>query len=257
MKQEVDKRLELSLVGVQRSLAMRIAPGREPAIIWLGGFRSDMMSTKAQALADWGLAQGRKVLRFDYSGHGASDGRFEDGTISLWLEDAMAVIAAEGGNGPVFVGSSMGGWISLLAALRLREANAAGFPSAMVLIAPAVDFTEALIFEQMPQEIRTQVMETGQWLRSNDYGPPYPITRRLIEDGRNHQLFGSPFNVGCPIHILQGLKDPDVPPAHAYRLIEHLPQDQVTLTTIPDGDHRLSRPEDIALLLRVIAGLTD
>jgi pimeloyl-ACP methyl ester carboxylesterase len=241
----------------ERQLAALVTEGRGPALVWLGGFRSDMTSTKAAAIAEWGRAQGRKVVRFDYSGHGASSGRFEDGSIGLWLDDAIAVIEAESGPSPVLVGSSMGGWIALLAARMLRAKARAAFPSALLLIAPAVDFTEVLIWARMPDAIRSTMMQEGQWLRENAYGPPYPITRKLIEEGRQHLMLGAPFEVGCPVHVLQGLKDVDVPAEHALTLIEHLTLDSVTLTTVPDGDHRLSREEDIALLLRLIAGLAD
>jgi pimeloyl-ACP methyl ester carboxylesterase len=239
-----------------RRLAMRLQPGSTPAIIWVGGFRSDMTSTKAAALVEWGHANKRAVIRFDYSGHGASSGEFAEGTISRWLDDTIAVLESHGGAAPVLVGSSMGGWIALLAAMRLKAAGSPAFPSSLVLIAPAVDFTEALIWAQMPEVTRQEIISKGQWLRENQYGPPYPITRELIEDGRKHLLFGRPIAIGCPIHILQGMEDPDVPYAHALKLIEHLPLETVTLTTVKDGDHRLSRPEDIALLMRIVGGVT-
>jgi pimeloyl-ACP methyl ester carboxylesterase len=236
--------------GIARTLAMQIQPGNSPAIIWLGGFRSDMASTKAAAIAEWGKAHGRKIVRFDYMGHGQSSGDFADGSLSIWTDDALAVIAAHGGHDPVLVGSSMGGWISLLVARRLGKGNP-GFPSRMILIAPAIDFTEELMWAKMPDDVRETILTQGVWLRQSAYAPePYPITRGLIEDGRNNLLFGSTMHIGCPLHILQGMNDPDVPPEHALRLVEHLPLDEVVLTTIKDGDHRLSRPEDIALLLR-------
>jgi pimeloyl-ACP methyl ester carboxylesterase len=235
--------------GMARRLAMQVDEGQGPAIIWLGGFRSDMASTKAAAIAEWGKARGRKVVRFDYMGHGQSSGDFVDGSISIWTEDALAVIAAHGGEGPVLVGSSMGGWISLLVAKRL--AGKTGLPSRLLLIAPAVDFTEELMWAQMPQDVRDTIITNGHWMCQSAYAPePYPITRRLIEDGRNNLLFGKTMHLGCKVHILQGMADPDVPPDHAFRFVEHLPLDEVVLTTIKDGDHRLSRPEDIALLLR-------
>jgi pimeloyl-ACP methyl ester carboxylesterase len=249
---EIETTLAVSSHRMTRQLAMRILPGAEPAIIWLGGFRSDLTSTKAEALVGLARERGRKALRFDYMGHGASSGAFENGTISIWLEDALAAIRAEGGHAPIVIGSSMGGWIALLAARQLKAEGAPGFPSRLVLIAPAVDFTEELIWAKMPEDVRAEVMEQGSWLRESQYGPPYPITRALIEDGRAHRLIGAPFELGCPVHILQGMADPDVQHEHALKLIEHLPRDQVTMTTIPDGDHRLSRPEDIAVLLRII-----
>jgi pimeloyl-ACP methyl ester carboxylesterase len=244
--------LRVASHGEERLLAMRVLRGAAPAIVWLGGFRSDLTSTKAEALVEAARDLGRAALRFDYTGHGTSGGAFEDGSISIWLEDAIAAIRAHGGAAPVVVGSSMGGWIALLAALRLRAEGAPGFPSRLVLIAPAVDFTEELIWANMSPVIRAEVMEKGLWMRESQYGPPYPITRKLIEDGRGHLLFGKLFEIGCRIDILQGVADPDVPVAHVLRLVEHLPKDEVRLTTIPDGDHRLSRPEDIAFLKRIV-----
>lgn len=248
--------LDVKSPGGTITLKARLRTGRAPAIVWLGGFKSDMTSTKAAALDAWAGENGQACLRFDYSGHGVSGGDFRDGTIGQWLEESIAMIAAFAGPRPVLVGSSMGGWIALLATLRLKAAGSAHHPSGLVLIAPAVDFTEALMWAQFPQSIRQQIEETGVWLRPSEYSDePYPVTRALIEDGRRHRLFGAPFHLGCPVHILQGGQDPDVPAAHALQLIEHLPQDQVTMTMIPDGDHRLSREADIAKLVAITAAM--
>jgi pimeloyl-ACP methyl ester carboxylesterase len=240
--------------GDPRDIALIRSEGRGPAVIWLGGFRSDMRATKAEALAAWAAGQGRSFVRFDYSGHGESGGDFADGTISRWLADSLAVIVAEGGDAPILVGSSMGGWLALLAALRLK---AAGQPAGgLVLIAPAVDFARELMWAQFPDEVKAQIMETGQWMRPSAYSPePYPITRALIEDGDAHRLFGAPILPGCPVTILQGMQDPDVPWGHAMTLVEHLPADDVTVTLIKDGDHRLSRDQDIALLIRAVEAM--
>ncbi|BCJ92404.1 alpha/beta hydrolase [Terrihabitans soli] len=237
-----------------RKLALRITPGAGPATIWLGGFKSDMQSTKAQIIADWAAANGRANLRFDYSGHGESDGRFEDGTISAWLEDALAVIRAKGGEAPILVGSSMGGWLSLLAARALREEQKP--LSGLVLIAPAADFTEDLMWNRFPPEIRAAIDRDGVYHHPSEYSEiPTPITRALIEDGRRHQLLGSPLKIGAPIRILQGMQDPDVPWQHVMRLVEHLAEDDVTVTMIRDGDHRLSRPEDLERLVAAVAAM--
>lgn len=234
-----------------RRLAFLKQDGAGPSVTWLGGFRSDMRATKAEALASWAGANGRAMLRFDYTGHGESEGDFAEATISVWLADALAVIEAEAGPAPVLVGSSMGGWLALLAARAMR---AKGAPAAgLVLIAPAVDFTETLMWEQFPQTLRDAIMSQGRWMQPSSYSPePYPITRALIEDGRRLMLFGQPIEPGCPVTILQGMQDPDVPWRHAMRLIEHLPADDVTLTLVKDGDHRLSRPQDLALLVRAV-----
>ncbi len=237
-----------------RRLAFLAQPGAEPAIVWLGGFRSDMRATKAEALAAHARDVGRAFLRFDYTGHGESEGRFEDATISTWLADTLAVICAKGGPAPVLVGSSMGGWLALLAARAMRAEGQA--LSGLVLLAPAVDFTELLMWDQFSAAVRHEIMVRGVWLRPSAYSPePYPITRALIEDGRRHLLLGQPIEPSCPVAILQGMADPDVPWTHAMTLLEHLPADRVTLTLIKDGDHRLSRPQDIAALIAAVEAL--
>ena len=227
---------------------------KKPPIIWLGGFRSDMRATKAEALAAWAAREQRQLIRFDYSGHGESGGDFADGTISRWLEDSLGVIAQLAPQRPLLVGSSMGGWIALLAARKLAVAGPERQPSALVLIAPAVDFTEELMWHAFPEDIRHEIMTNGQWMRPSAYSPePYPITRALIEDGRKHLLFGMSVITRCPVHILQGMADPDVPYAHALKLMEHLPDEAAVLTLIRDGDHRLSREQDIKLLIETVA----
>ena len=208
------------------------------------------------ALDDWAEANGRAFLRFDYSGHGESGGAFEDGTISRWLEDALTVIERFVKERPILVGSSMGGWISLLAARHLMETRPDIAPAGIVLIAPAVDMTERLMWERFPEELRRSVQETGVYHRPSAYSDdPYPITWKLIEDGRRHLLLGQPIKTGCPVHILQGMEDPDVPWSHALQLVEHLPGDSVSLTLIKDGDHRLSRPEDIERLIAAVEAI--
>ncbi len=229
--------------------------GEGAPVVWLGGFKSDMASTKAAHLDRWAEGTGRPYLRFDYSGHGLSEGRFEDGTIGRWLEEALAVILRCLKTAPILVGSSMGGWIALLAA-RDEALRATGLePKGLVLIAPAVDFTEELMWKELPPEARREIEEKGRWLRPSAYSPePYPITRKLIEEGRRHLLLGSAIRLGCPVHILQGMHDPDVPWRHALNLMEHLAGDQSVITLISDGDHRLSREEDLARLTAAIEG---
>ena len=239
-----------------RRIAVLVRAGHGPPVVWLGGFRSDMRSTKAEAVDAWAARAGRAFVRFDYTGHGESSGRFEEGTISRWLEDALAVLERFAPIRPILVGSSMGGWVSLLAARALAEARPEGRPGGLVLIAPAVDFTERLMWERFPDEIRRRIEETGVHHQPSDYSPePTPITRALIEDGRRHLLLGRPILAGCPIHILQGMKDPDVPWRHALELVEHLPGDSVSTTLIKDGDHRLSRPEDLERLIAAIEAI--
>jgi pimeloyl-ACP methyl ester carboxylesterase len=240
-----------------RRIAVLSREGEGPPVVWLGGFKSDMRSTKAEALDAWADKKGRAFLRFDYSGHGESGGDFENGTVSDWLEDTLCVLERFIASRPVLVGSSMGGWIALLAARRLLGNGDAGHaPAGLVLIAPAVDFTERLMWDRFPDDIKRIVEETGVYLRPSPYSPdPFPITRKLIEDGRRHLLFGAPIQTGCPVHILQGMEDPDVPWNHALQLVEHLPGDSVSLTLIKDGDHRLSRPEDLERLIRSIEAI--
>lgn len=237
-----------------RRLAFRLTPGTGPATIWLGGFKSDMQSTKAAVIADWAAKNGRANLRFDYSGHGESGGRFEDGTITDWLDDALAVIRQKGGDRPILVGSSMGGWLSLLAA---RALSAEGKSlSGLVLIAPAADFTEDLMWNRFSAEIKAAINRDGVYHHPSEYSEiPTPITRTLIEDGRRHMLLGAPLKIGAPIRILQGMQDPDVPWQHVMKLVEHLAEDDVTVTMIRDGDHRLSRPEDLDRLIAAVASM--
>jgi pimeloyl-ACP methyl ester carboxylesterase len=244
----------------RRTIAVRVREGKgkneRPGLVWLGGFKSDMKGTKAEALDRWAAEQGRACLRFDYSGHGESSGDFRDGTIGLWLQESLAVYGAFAKGPQILIGSSMGGWIALLLAARLRElkdvvphAPLAG----MVLIAPAVDFTEELMWKQFSPDIKRDIVEKGEWNRPSDYDPDgYPITRKLIEDGRKHLMLGGLIEPGCPVHILQGVQDADVPWRHAEELVTRLSRDDVVLTLIKDGDHRLSRPEDIERLIAAV-----
>ena len=240
----------------QRRIAVRARPGAGPGIFWLSGFNSDMRGTKAQALDIWAAEKGRACVRFDYSGHGESGGAFIDGTIGRWLEESVAVFEQFCRGPQVVIGSSMGGWMALLLAREIarRQINSASL-AGLVLIAPAPDFTEQLMWNGFSDEIRQEIITKGVWMRPSEYGDatPYPITRALIEEGRNHLLLGSAIEVGCPVRILQGAQDPDVPWQHAFALAHRLPAEDVVLTMIQDGDHRLSRPQDIARILAAVA----
>lgn len=232
-------------------LAWRLVEGAGPTVVWLGGFKSDMTGTKAEALADWALAQGRAYVRFDYFGHGASSGDFADGTITRWREDALAVLNELTAGPLVLVGSSMGGWIACLAAMALPRRV-----RAMVLVAPAPDFTEKLMTPEIPPEGHAALAADGVWLRPSEYGDPYPITRNLLEDGARWSILGSePIPIEVPVRILQGGDDPDVPWRHALELAQGLKSDDVVFTLIKDGDHRLSRPQDIARLIATVEEL--
>ena len=224
-----------------------------PGLFWLGGFKSDMKGTKAAALDAWAGKEGRGCVRFDYSGHGESSGDFRDGTIGRWLAESVAAYTTFARGPQVVVGSSMGGWLALLLAQALRQAGAAAPIAGMVLIAPAVDFTEELMWKAFPDATKREIETNGFWLRPSQYSEaPYPITRRLIEEGRQHLLLGGLIETGCPVHILQGVQDPDVPWRHAQELVARFARDDVVLTLIKDGDHRLSRPEDIERLIAAI-----
>jgi len=232
------------------ALAWRRLPGRAPGVVFLGGFNSDMTGTKAEFLAGWCEARGQAFLRFDYSGHGASGGRFVDGTIGAWAEDATLVLDRMTEGGQVLVGSSMGGWMALLLALRRPERV-----RAVVGIAPAPDFTEDLMWAEFPPAAREAIQRDGVWHRPSEYGDPYPITRALIEEGRDHLLLRGPIALTAPLRILQGQRDPDVPWRHALRIAECVAGEDVAVTLIKDGDHRLSRPQDLALLARTLKPL--
>jgi pimeloyl-ACP methyl ester carboxylesterase len=238
----------------RRRIAVRARTGSAPGLFWLSGFNSDMRGTKAIALDAWAVERNRACVRFDYSGHGESGGAFVDGTIGRWLEETVAVFEQFCAGPQVVIGSSMGGWMALLLARELarrpaRRASLAG----LVLIAPAPDFTEELMWKNFSPEARHEIETNGVWLRPSAYGEPYPITRALIEEGRNHLLLGGSIDVGCPVRILQGAQDPDVPWRHAFALAHRLPADDVVLTMIQDGDHRLSRPQDIARMIAAVA----
>ncbi len=256
MSDEKVKSIDVGEGGSRRTIAVRQRDGRGPGLIWLGGFKSDMKGTKAQALDQWAKGQGRACIRFDYSGHGESGGDFADGTIGRWLEESRAVFETFCDGPFIAIGSSMGGWISLLLARALRERSvqATGTLCGLVLIAPAVDFTEALMWQRFTPEIKNQIEQTGSWQRPSEYSQePYLITRQLIEEGRNHLLLGGLIETGCPVRILQGVKDEDVPWQHAVSLVSRIARDDVVLTLVKDGDHRLSRPEDIERLLAAVA----
>jgi pimeloyl-ACP methyl ester carboxylesterase len=238
-----------------RSIAVRARPGDAPGLFWLGGFHSDMQGTKAIALDAWAAEHHRACVRFDYSGHGESGGAFIEGTIGRWLEESVAVFEQFCAGPQVVIGSSMGGWIALLLAREIARRGGLGRATlaGLVLIAPAPDFTEQLMWNGFSPEIQQEIETKGVWLRPSEYGEPYPITRALIEEGRNHLLLGSAIHVGCPVRILQGAQDPDVPWQHAFALTNRLPSDDVVLTMIQDGDHRLSRPQDIARIIAAVA----
>ncbi|HUD60461.1 MAG TPA: alpha/beta hydrolase [Acetobacteraceae bacterium] len=224
--------------------------GASPTVLFLPGFRSDMNGDKATALAEFCAGRGQAMVRFDYSGHGSSGGRFGDGTIDRWTKDALAVIDRQTDGPQVLVGSSMGGWIALLAALARPHRVAA-----LVGIAAAPDFTEALMWQAMTFAERATLMRNGILDVPSEYGGPYPITRALIEDGRTHLVLDAPIGIDCSVRLLHGQQDPDVPWEMSMRIAERLTSKDVQVLLVKDGDHRLSRPQDLALLTRTLAPL--
>lgn len=231
-----------------RRIAHEALPGQAPGLVFLGGFKSDMEGTKALYLRDWARARGRAFLRFDYSGHGQSSGDFEDGGIGDWFADAMAVIGTLTEGPQVLVGSSMGGWISLLVARAMPE-RVAG----LVTVAAAPDFTEDGFWAGFSETQRDTVMREGRIELPSDYSDaPYVITRRLIEDGRDHLLLRRPLALPFPVRFLQGTADEDVPMGWALRLLDHAEGPDLRLMLVKGADHRFSTPECLAMIAAAI-----
>lgn len=225
--------------------------GRAPTVVFLGGFRSDMTGTKAMALEAWAHRTGRAYLRFDYLGHGQSSGRFEDGTIGRWLDDSLAAIDSLTTGKLVLVGSSMGGWLSFLAG-RARPERLAG----LVLIAAAPDFTERMLLKDLSAEDRRKLERDGRLERPSQYSPePSVFTWKLIEEGRHHLLLDKKLALPCPVRLLHGQSDPDVPWEYSLQIARHVEAPEVITTLIKGGDHRLSTPSDIDRLVATVEEL--
>lgn len=232
-------------------LAYEYLPGQAPLVVFLPGLASDMGGTKAMFLRARCAGRGQAMLLLDYSGHGASGGRFEEGGIGTWAEDAALVIGAvAGGEKLLLVGSSMGGWIALLLALRFGARVAS-----LLLVAPAPDFTETMIRPNLTPEHLEALERDGMFLEPSAYGAPLPITRKLLDEGRDHLLLGGGIGIFCPVAILHGMRDPDVPWRHSLKLVECLESEAVELTFVKDGDHRLSRARDLSLLAAALRRL--
>lgn len=230
-----------------QAIAYHALPGKSPGVVFCSGFRSDMTGTKAAALAAACAAAGRSYVRFDYFGHGQSTGEFADGTIGRWTADALAAIDELTAGPLVLVGSSMGGWIALLAALA-RPDRVKG----LVLVAPAPDFTEGF-WNGLTPAAQAYLRKTGRVDLPSQYsGEPTPMTLKLIEDGRDHLLLHKPVPFAGPVRILQGMQDPDVPWAHAVKVMEQLQGADVRLTLFKTGDHRLSKLDEIGALERAV-----
>ncbi len=230
-------------------IAFRCLPGTVPGIVWLGGYKSDMLGTKAETLAGWASNEGHAFLRHDYSGHSESGGIFADGTISRWLAESLAVFQQFTAGPQVLVGSSMGAWIALRMNEELNKAGEGDRVAGLVLLAPASDFTAELIEPELTDAQRSDLAEKGYFEELSEYSPmPYLYTRVLIEDGRDNLVMAGPIHTNCPVHIIQGLADTEVPYRHALKLMSLLLADDATLSLVPNGDHRLSRSEDLELL---------
>lgn len=249
--------LTVGAEGQSRDIAVRARLGSHPGLVWLGGYRSDMLGTKAQALDTWSNQTGHACCRHDYSGHGESGGDFADGTISRWLEESLAVFdafCAEGSH--VLVGSSMGGWVALRMVQELAKRGQSQRLKALLLLAPAPDFTHELMKPNLNDSQIQQLESQGYMEEPSEYSDePNIFTKAIFDDGDKNRVMTGLINTGCPVHILQGMNDLDVPYTHAMKLITHLPDEAVTMTLIKDGDHRLSRDEDIALLIRTVETL--
>lgn len=233
-------------------LAVIHKSGSGPGLFWLGGFMSNMCGGKAEAVEALGQELGLSTTRFDYAAHGQSGGEFRDQTISSWLSDAIAVYEKFAEGPQILVGSSMGAWIALLLNKYLLEQ---GQPpaKALVLIAPGVDFTKRLLPHRFAPEDFPKLETEGELLRESRYGDgPYIYTKDLVEDGNAHSLLDQPLKTGAPVHIIHGGEDPDVPLAHAQEIHRHFLHDDARFTLVPDGDHRLSRPEDLTLMQKII-----
>ncbi|HXG78404.1 MAG TPA: alpha/beta hydrolase [Methyloceanibacter sp.] len=251
--------LEVGKAGHRRRIAYRFeeAGGDALALFWLCGFLSDMAGEKASMLAEWARGQGLAMLRFDYSGHGRSEGDLLKAAIGDWLEEARAMLDLLQGRKTVVVGSSLGGWIALLLARKLAGEGALERLGGLVLIAPAWDMTERLMWHRMTPEMKATVERDGVYFEPALYGQTYPITKRLIEEGRNHLLAEDLLHLDVPVRILQGMCDPDVPWGHALDLVDLLSGDDVELTLIKDCGHRHSRPQDLRRLLDTVAALVE
>ena len=233
------------------TIAYRRSAGKAPGVVFLGGFMSDMTGTKARTLHEFCAARGQAFLRFDYFGHGASSGAFADATVGRWKDDALAALDRLTDEPQVLVGSSIGGWLMLLAALARPQRVAA-----LVGIAAAPDATEALMWRRFPESVRTTILTAGAMRIPSDYSPEgYLITRALIEDGRRHLLPERDIGIACPVRLLHGMADPEVPWQTSIDLASRLRAADVQVTLVKDGDHRLSRPSDLALLLRTLESL--
>jgi pimeloyl-ACP methyl ester carboxylesterase len=234
-------------------VAFQKRDGAAPGLVWLGGYRSDMGGTKAQYLDAYSERTGRALLRHDYSGHGQSEGSVHDGTISQWVRQSLVVFHAQSSGPQILIGSSMGAWIALRMIEELAKSGEIGRVAGLVLIAPAPDFTIDLIEPNLTEAHKRDLSEKGYFEEGSDYlAQPNRFSQAFLDDGRANRVMDGIVETHCPVHILQGMRDADVPFQHALKLSAHFPKDSLTMSLIPDGDHRLSRPQDLTMLEQAI-----
>jgi pimeloyl-ACP methyl ester carboxylesterase len=251
-----DKPETINVGGAE--IAVRHRPGKNPGLVWLGGYRSDMLGTKAETLDTLAGETGLAFVRHDYSGHGESGGKFTDGTISKWLAESIAVFERYTTGPQILIGSSMGGWIALRMVQELNKGGKDDRVAGLVLLAPAPDFTHELMMPELTDAQKSDLESQGYFEEFSEYSPePNIYTKALFDDGETNRVMTAPLDTYCPVHILQGMADPDVPHAHAQKLMEFLPKDDATLTLVKDGDHRLSRPQDLDLLKRTVSAMAE
>ncbi|KQT42089.1 2-hydroxymuconic semialdehyde hydrolase [Aureimonas sp. Leaf454] len=248
--------MEIGDGGERRTIAHLLDHRGETAVLWLGGYGSDMRGSKAECLDALAAASDLTFCRFDYSGHGESSGAFAEGTITRWTDEAEAIADRVPGSRLILAGSSMGAWIALRLVQRLRSSGRGRRLGGLLLLAPAPDFTQRLVEPGLTADQRRDLDETGYCTEPSPYGPePTIYTRALIEDGRRNLVMDDLIETGCPVHIIQGMMDEDVPYRHALDLVAALPADGVVLTLVRDGDHRLSRPDDLKRMETALRGL--
>jgi pimeloyl-ACP methyl ester carboxylesterase len=239
-------------------IAFQKRDGASPGLVWLGGYRSDMGGTKAAHLDAFAERTGRAFLRHDYSGHGQSEGSVHDGAISLWVQQSLAVFQAHSSGPQILIGSSMGAWIVLRMMEELGKTSESGRLAGLVLIAPAPDFTIDLIEPNLTDTHRRDLAEKGYFEERSDYlAEPNRFSQAFLDDGRANRVMSEIIETHCPVYVLQGMQDADVPYQHALKLAAHFPNDSITMSLIPDGDHRLSRPQDLALLVGAVEAVLE
>lgn len=250
---------ELTQIDVDgTNIAVRARKGRNPGLVWLGGYRSDMVGTKAETIDEWAAGKGLACTRHDYSGHGESGGNYVEGSISRWVGESLAVFRQMTRGPQILIGSSMGGWVALRMVQELNAAGERDRIAGLILLAPAPDFTMELMEPELSDDQRRDLQEKGYFEEPSEYSDePNRFTRLLFKDGRKNRVLAGMIDTHCPVHILQGQADPDVPYQLALKLMEHLPADDATLTLIADGDHRLSRPQDLELLVKTVQQMVE